>query len=166
MAQSTKTESAKATESTRGAADHVGGEGRRAADQAVEVAREASDNVKTLNYRGIQNVQTAVDAADEVSRIMADKAIGGLSELGNTVVDLLKEQTEHNLETLQALYGAVDWDQVVKAVDWRSAVQIQVEFMRSSWTRAAHLTQRYLEVSQSMMTSNASVLQRQAKKAA
>ena len=44
-------------------------------------------------------------------------------------------------------------------------VQIQGEFLRASLDRSTQLTQRYLEVTQAVMTASASAARQQAKKA-
>jgi len=81
-------------------------------------------------------------------------------------VDLTVEQTRQNLETLSALTGTIDWDQVAKAVDWDRLIQIQSEYLRVSLERTAQLTQRYLEVSQTVLNATASAAKEQARKAA
>ena len=53
----------------------------------------------------------------------------------------------------------------VKAVDWDRVVQLQGELLRGSLDRSAQLTQRYLEVTQAVVTAIASATQ-QARKAA
>lgn len=138
---------------------------KTATDQANDVAQDVADNVKSITQRGAQKTQQVVEAAGEAQRDLAEHALGNSTELGSVVVDLLKAQTDHNLKVMNALYGSVDWDQVMKAVDWKSVAQIQSDFMRQSWARAAEFSQRYFEVSQSMMNSTASVVQRQARKA-
>ena len=67
---------------------------------------------------------------------------------------------------MQALTTAVDWNKAVKAVDWERVFQIQGEFVRASLERSAQLTQRYLEVTQTVMTATASATRQQARKAA
>ncbi len=97
---------------------------------------------------------------------MARRSAEGTAELGRAVLDLVEQQTRHNLETLDALTGAVDWDRVAKAVDWDHVFHIQGEYLRVSLERAAQLTRRYLEVSQAVVTAAASTAKREAKKAA
>jgi hypothetical protein len=72
-------------------------------------------------------------------------------------VDLMSQQTRHNLETWRALGEAVDWERVL---------QLQGAFWRVSLERAAQLTQRYLEVTQAVMTAAADAAQDQTRKAA
>ena len=59
-----------------------------------------------------------------------------------------------------------EWDKVVEAVDWDRVFQIQSEFARGSLERSAQLTQRYLEVTQAVMTATASATRQKARKAA
>lgn len=155
MAQTHKSSSEKATETAK-----------TAADRATDMARETTDNVKSLTARGAQNARTAAEGAVELQRSLAHSAAGGSEELGRMMVDAMREQTEHNLKTMTALYATVDWEQVMRAVDWQSVARVQGEFLRVSMMRAAAITRRYLEVSQSMMAEGASAMQRQAKKTA
>ena len=115
---------------------------------------------------GLQVVQRTAEAVGEVQREVAHRSAEGTAELGRVLVDLTVEQTRQNLETLAALTRAIDWDQVAKAVDWDRLIQIQSEYLRVSLERRAQLTQRYLEVSQTMLNATAAVAQRQARKAA
>ena len=49
--------------------------------------------------------------------------------------------------------------------NWGKAAQLQSEFLRTSWQRAAQFARRYVEVSQAAMTSALSTARGQAKKA-
>ena len=82
------------------------------------------------------------------------------------LLSLVHDQTRQNWDLLQALTTAVAWDKVVEAVDWNRVFQIQSEFARGSLERSAQLTQRYLEVTQTVMTATASATRQQVRKAA
>lgn len=166
MAQTAKTGADKAADDVKNTADNVADLGKRAADQAADASREAAGRAEEGIRRTAQLVERSAGAASEVQREVAQKSAEGTAELGRVLVDMLNQQTRHNLETFNALTQAVDWDRVAKAVDWDQVVQIQSEFVRVSLDRAAQITQRYLEISQAVVTSAASVAQRQAKKAA
>ncbi len=139
---------------------------KAAADRATEVARETTGNIKSLTTRGAESVRSATEGAAELQRSLAESAVGGSGELGRLMTDLLKEQTEHNLRTMTALYATVDWDQVMKAVDWQSVARVQADFLRDSMMLGAEITRRWLEIGQSTMARGASAVQRQAEKAA
>jgi hypothetical protein len=79
------------------------------------------------------------------------------AELGQALADLVREQTQHNVETLAALTSTVDWARVV---------QIQGEFLRRSLERMAGLTQRQLELAHTMMAAAVPRAQEQDRKAA
>jgi hypothetical protein len=135
--------------------------------EAVRAAtRTGAETAETAGESGLRVVRRAADAVAETERAVAQRATDGTAELGRVLVDLTVAQTRHNLETLNALSAVVDWDQVVKAVDWDRAFQIQSDYLRTSLERAAQLTQRYLEVTQTVVTAAASTVQREAKKAA
>ena len=139
---------------------------RRAADQAAEATRGTAERAENAARDGAETVQRVAGAAREAQRELAQLSAAGTNELGRVFVELASEQARHNLETLKALTGAVDWSRVVKAVDWQQVLQIQGAYLRASVERAVRLNRRYLEVSQAVMTSAASATQRQAKKAA
>jgi len=168
MAQISKTEEniKGAADQAKHAADNVAELGKRGVDQAADVAREAADRTEETVRRGVQVAQRTTGAMSHVQREVAQRTNEGAAELGRALVELANEQTRHNLETFSALTQAVDWDRVSKAVDWDRVVKIQSEFVRVSLERAAQLTQRYLEVSQAVVTSAVSVAKQEAKKAA
>ena len=92
--------------------------GAEQASDTAEVTREATDRVEDVAHRDFQVIQRTANAVGEVHREMAQRSAEHTAELGRVLVDLLQEQTRYNLETLSALTGAVDWDQVAKAFDW------------------------------------------------
>ena len=140
--------------------------GRRAAGQAAEATREATEQGADVARRGLQVVERTVGATAEVEREVARRSAEGTAELGRALVELVEQQTRQNLETLKALSEAVDWGRAAQAVDWNRVLQLQSEYLRTSLERAAQLTQRFLEVSQTVVTAATSVAQREAKKAA
>jgi hypothetical protein len=81
-----------------------------------------------------------------VNTASGEEAVGrsaeGVAELGRLWMDLLGEQTRHNLEVATALGRAVRWDEVLQA---------QGEFARASLERLNELNRRYLEIVQGMM---------------
>ena len=129
------------------------------AQTAKPGAEKALDNAKDIT-------ENVAEQAVGVAREVAHQSAEGTAELGRVLVDLTVAQTRQNLETLQALTGAVDWERVAKAVDWDRLFQVQSEFLRVSFERIARLTQSYLEVSQAVVTAAADVAQDQALKAA
>ena len=90
-------------------------------------------------------------AAAETGREAAGRSAEGAAELGRLWVDLLGEQTRHNLEVATALGRAVRWDEVVQA---------QGEFVRVSLERLHELNRRYLEIVQDMMEAAPAAVER------
>jgi hypothetical protein len=113
---------------------------------------------------GLHVVQRTTNALGEVQREVAQRSAEHTAELGRVLVDLLQQQTQHNLKTLSALTSAVDWDQVAKAIDWDRVVRIQSDYLRVSLERGTQLTQRYLELGQAVITATADVAKKQARK--
>ena len=168
MAQIAKTgaEKASTTSSAKSQTDNVAELRQRAVDQTAEVARDTAERAENAARHGAETVQRTAGAAREAQRELTQLSTAGTNELGRMFVELASEQARQNVETLKALSGAVDWNRFAKAVDWQQVLEIQSAYLRASLERAAQLTQRYLEVSQAVMTSAASTAQRQAKKAA
>ena len=140
--------------------------GKRVADQAAEVTRELTDRTGDMIQQGLQVIQGTAGTVRELPREVARRSTEGTAEIGRTLLSLAHEQTRQNLDILTALTAAVDWDKAVKAVDWDRVVQLQGELLRGSLDRSAQLTQRYLEVTQAVVTALASAAQQQVRKAA
>ncbi len=152
MAQIAKIEAKKAPDTAKNAAVNVTELRQRAADQGADIIHEAAERAEDAAHRGARTLQRMAGAVGE-----AQSSAKGTIGFGREFIDLANEQTRYNLAMLKALTGTVDWDRVF---------QIQGEHLRASLERTARLTQRYLELSQAVMTSAASAAQRQAKKAA
>jgi hypothetical protein len=176
MAQTAKPEAERAADTAKNAADKLAEQGRRAADQAAGVTREAADQAAEATREaaeragdvarhGLHVVQRTTDALGGVQREVAQRSAEHAAELGRVFVDLLQEQTQHNLKTFAALTGAVDWDQAAKAVDWDRVARIQGEYLRVSVERTAQLVRRYLEAGQAVADTTANAADKQARKA-
>jgi hypothetical protein len=166
MAQIARTGAEQAADIAKNTTDHLAEVGQRSAGRTVEVTREAAERTASVAWRGVQAVRQTVEAAAEVEGAVARRSAGATSALGQAFLDLMNQQTQHNLETLIALAQAVDWERVAKAVDWDRVVEIQSAFVRASLERATQLTQRYFEIVQAVTVSVADTAKRQARKAA
>jgi hypothetical protein len=157
MAQIAKTETKKAPDTAKGGTVTVTELRQRAADQGADIAHEAAERAEDAAHRGARTLQRMAGAVGE-----AQSSAKGTIGFGREFIDLANEQTRHNLATLKALTGTVDWDRAAKAVDWDQVFQIQGEHLRASLERTARLTRRYLELGQAVATSAVSA-QRQAR---
>jgi hypothetical protein len=166
MAQIAKPGTERALGTSKETTERLAEQGRRRAGQVGEVAREVTDRGQDATRQNLQGVQRAAGAAGEIQREVAHRSAEETAALGRALVDLTVAQTRQNLETLSKLTNTVDWDQVAEAVDWDRVFQIQSGYLRASLGRAAELTRRYLEFSQTVLTATASATQRQAGKAA
>ena len=153
MAQIAKPAAEKAEDTVKNVADHAAEQGKRTAD----VTREAAERTGAVARHGLHVAQRTAEAAGEVQREVAQRSSEHTTELGRVLVDLVQEQTRHNLKTLSALASAVDWDRVLR---------IQGEYLRVSLERGAQLTRRYLEASQAVITATANSAKKQARKVA
>jgi hypothetical protein len=123
-------------------------QGRDAGSSAVRgggaAAQGAAQAGAGAMRSGLQVVQRAAYAAGEAQRETAQRSADGTAELGQAWMELVQQQSRHNVQTLTALTGAVRWDEVLRA---------QGEFLRASVERMAQFTQRWLETSGSVMGS-------------
>ena len=67
------------------------------------MAHEAADKAEDTLRRGAQAVQRTTGAALEVERAAARRSAEGATEVGQVFAELVKEQSQNNIEALQAL---------------------------------------------------------------
>jgi hypothetical protein len=156
MAQIARNTADKATTAAKNATDNVAEAGKRTSDQTVEVRRETAGQAVNTVRDGLRVVRQAADAAAEVEEKTVSRASAGMAEINRALVDLLQQQTRDNVQLAQALAQPAKWGQ---------AAQLQSEFLRTSFQRAAQFTRRYVQVSQTVMTSALSTARGQATKA-
>ena len=117
-----------------------------AARGGAEAARQAAEGgarvASTAAREGTEIVRRVFGAAAETEREALGRAAEGTAELGRLWVELLGEQTRHNVQVAAALSQAVRWDEVAQA---------QSEFVRASLERLQELNRRYLEIVQGVM---------------
>jgi hypothetical protein len=140
MAQIAKTEADKAASSANYAGDKIAELGKQVADKAAGQAENAA-------RRGFQFAGQAVNAGAEVGQKIAGRAQAGTTEINQSLVELLNQQARHNVQLFQTL---------AQPSNWGKAAQLHSEFLRTSWQRATQFTQRYVEVSQTVMASTLS----------
>ncbi len=156
----------KAAEAGKRTVEQVAETGKRASGQAAEATRAAVDQTAGLARQGLQVVQRATGSAGELQREMARQSTEGASELGRMLLSIGHEQSQQNAEMLRKLVATVDWNQVMRAVDWEQIFELQGEFLRSSLERTARLTQRYMELTQALMSATTSAAQTRMREAA
>jgi competence ComEA-like helix-hairpin-helix protein len=121
--------------------------GERVVEGPISAASGGARVASTTAREGTEIVRRVFGAA-ETEREVAVRAAERAAELGRLWVDLLGEQTRHNLEVATALGRAVRWDEVL---------QTQAEFVRVSLGRLGELNRRYLEIARGMVeTTSAS----------
>src|SRR4051794_23083568 len=117
----------------------------------VRVAREATETgaqaTTAAARRGLHLVERTAGAFGEVQRETAQRSAEATAELGRLFVELLSEQTRHNLEVATAFGRVANWGEIAR---------LQGEFMRASFERMNRLNGRYLEVVQDVMRATVS----------
>ena len=92
----------------------IGDLGKRTTDKAVDLTRETVDKAEDMTRGGFRAVERTVGAAREVERAVTRRSAEGTAEFGQAFTGLFKEQAQHNVDTMSALTGAVDWKQVAR----------------------------------------------------
>jgi hypothetical protein len=93
----------------------------------------------------------------EAQRETARQSAEGTAEFGRLWLELLGDQTRHNLAIVTALSKAVDWEEVART---------QSEYMSASLERMNQLNRRYLEIVRTVMAASVPITQDQDKRAA
>jgi hypothetical protein len=114
------------------------------AEAAPASVRTSVQVVPRAARRGLPMVQRAADTTGEVQPAMVHQLAASTSALGQILLDMVKEQNRHNLETLTALTRAVRWDEIL---------QVQSAFPRVSLERMAEVGRCYAEITQAVLTS-------------
>jgi competence protein ComEA len=126
-----------------------GDKGGNGSEQAKATGERAAETARQTTETAAREGRRMFGAAVETEREVVSRSAEGAAELGRLWLDLLGEQTRHNLEVATTFGRAVRWDEVVQA---------QSEFMRASFERLGELNRRYLALVQGMMeTSSAAV---------
>jgi hypothetical protein len=149
MAKIARTEADKEAEITRNARTEIAALGKQVSDKTAGQA-------ENIARSGFQSARQAVDAGAEAGQKIAGCAEVGMTEINQSLVELLTEQTKHNVQLFQAL---------AQPTNWGKGPQLQSEFLRTSFQRAAQFTRRYVEVGQAVLTSALPTARGQAKKA-
>jgi hypothetical protein len=149
MAKIARTEADKEAEITRNARTEIAALGKQVSDKTASQAENVA-------YGGFQSARQAVDAGAEAGQKIAGRAEVGMTEINQSLVELLTEQTKHNVQLFQAL---------AQPTNWGKGPQLQSEFLRTSFQRAAQFARRYVEVGQAVLTSALPTARGQAKKA-
>jgi len=100
MAQIASTGAEQAADTAKNTTDTVVEVGKRTADQTATATREAAERTANVARRGVHAVRQTVEAAAEVESAVAHRAAEGTAELGQALLDLVHQQTRHNLATL------------------------------------------------------------------
>ena len=156
MAQIATNAADKATTAAKNATANVAEAGKRTSDKTAEIRRETAGQAANAVRDSLRVVRQAADAAAEVEQKTVSRAGAGMAELNRALVDLLQQQTRDNVQLVQAL---------AQPTNWGKGPQLQSEFLRTSFQRAAQFTRRYVQVSQTVMTSALSTARGQATKA-
>jgi len=130
-------------QTTEKAAEAVRG-GVRVAREVTEAGTRATT---TAARSGLQLVERTAGAFGEVQRETAQRSAEATAELGRLFVELVSEQTRHNVDMATAFGRSADWGEIAR---------LQGEFVRASFERFNRLNGRYLEIVQDVMRATVS----------
>ena len=120
---------------------------RSGAKVAREVTETGAQAATAAARSGMQLVERTAGAFGEVQRETTQRSAEATAELGRLFVELLSEQTRHNMEVATAFGRVADWGEIAR---------LQGEFVRASFERMNRLNGRYLEVVQDVMRATVS----------
>jgi competence ComEA-like helix-hairpin-helix protein len=144
-----------ARETAEKSADGAASVARSTAEAERDAMEAGAQTGSTAARSGLQLVQRTSEAVEEVQHETARQSAEGTAEIAKLWIDVLNEQTRHNLQVVAMLGRAMNWDDIVQA---------QSEFMRSSFERLNQLNGRYLELVQAMMRSTTQASDQQPRK--
>jgi Helix-hairpin-helix motif len=143
-------------QTTEKAAEATTAVARSGAKVAREVTETGAQATTAATRSGLQLVERTAGAFGEVQRETAQRSAEATAELGRLFVELLSEQTRHNMEVATAFSRSANWGEIAR---------LQGEFVRASFERVNRLNGRYLEVVQDVMRATVSAA-RQSRRAA
>jgi phasin family protein len=123
---------------------------RTESNRAINAVEDTTDKV-------VGATRNAATASIEAGQKAARRSTEGASAVSQMFVELVKEQTQRNMEVFQAL---------TRTVSWSDATKIQTEYLRESFERMSRFTRRYIEVGQGVMGSAMAAAKDEAAKAA
>lgn len=125
----------------------AGGERREeggAARGAEAVAQTATRATAETARRGAEITATVVADAGRAQRAVAQQAGEGAAEISRALIDLVTEQSQHNLQVLGA-FGRV--------MHWEDFLRLQGEYLQASLDRLARFNHSYLELARRVMAA-------------
>jgi hypothetical protein len=155
MAQVARIEADKAR-NAKDAGDKAAELGKQATEKVAESTRDAVAQAEAVADHGYRSVRQAADAVAEAGQDTLRLGEKGLAEVNHSLLDLLNQQTRHNVQVAQTL---------AQPANWSRAIEVQNEFLRASLERATQFGQRYVAASQAFLTGQLQTTRRDAKKA-
>jgi hypothetical protein len=152
MSQTKSTEHNKTTEQARS-------NGNKAVDAAHDVAETGKQALRDVSERTGHHAEKSMDVAlqaveDTGKQLQAANESG--NELARFWLQTMQEQTTHNIEAMQ---------KIAKARDWQDKVNVQSEFFSVSLQRLQDIFSRYMEMSGNALQGQAETGAANAKKA-
>ncbi|HYO60983.1 MAG TPA: hypothetical protein VEU29_03695 [Actinomycetota bacterium] len=108
-------------------------------EKFTKVARRTIDNGLDAARESVERARKTAEDATADQREIALRTTEDLTEANRMVVELLAEQTRHNLEAATAITRAVGWSQILEA---------QRDYVTASFERMRQLNDRYREMVQ------------------
>ncbi len=135
------------------------------ADTATEVVGKSAETVMAATERAVEGAEDFVENARRpMMRLLSGEIppqvtdlVEAETDLTRLWLDLVREQTQRNFETMQ---------QLAAARDWRSAVAIQSEFLRESITQMTQGMHRQMELAKGITSRLLTTGERKMKDAA
>ena len=124
--------------------DHHDRAAQSGADQLTKISRLTTEQGADAARESIERARaSATDAAEDKQQILQQTA-GESAELGRAIVDLIGQQTRHNMQ-VAAAFGRV--------MNWAEVAEIQRDYLAGSINRMSQLGERYRAMMQAGMKS-------------
>lgn len=134
---------------------------KTAADVGAEATRRVAERtaeVTSISARGgVEAAQRLVGVAADAEKRLAHRSNEVATDLGRLAVNMMNEQLQANVETLQAL---------ARAKTWREALEVQNDYVRGNIERATQGASRYVEAVTRLVAGAAKIGRDEVKKAA
>ena len=114
------------------------------ADKLTKISRSMTEQGGDAARESIERARASATDASESQQQILQQTAGESTELGRAIVDLIGQQTRHNMQ-LAAAFGRV--------MNWAEVTEIQRDYVAGSFNRMSQLGERYRAIMQAGMKS-------------
>lgn len=143
MSQTARTEISKVSDQSKASGNSAADAAHLVADSAKRTTREVAAMTSEAADRHASKATDVAEQVAEASRTTLETANRGGVTLAAFWLQVMQEQTKHNVEAMQSL---------AEARDWQEKLNIQTSFFSGSLSRLQDVFARYMELAGGMTT--------------